>query len=117
MYELRPEERFKGLPFYHAVGDNTLTPRINIYPDCIAAPRNLGLHQKHERDIDEYHCQVIGYGVMQNFHKKGFATKFQELHMAPEIVHDTIFDAKGECWWHQYESRTPAVFMGIHIAR
>jgi hypothetical protein len=117
MYNLRPEERFKGLPFYHAVGDNELTSRINIYLDCIAAPRRLGLHKNHPRNIDEYHCQIVGCGSMKKFHENDYSTMYQELYMAPGIVHDTIFNAQGEYPWHQYESYTRAVFMGIHIAR
>ncbi len=117
MYSLRPEERFKDLPFYHANGENAINDKISIFPDCIAAPHNLGLHKTHPKNIDEYHCQVLGYGAMQKFHEQDFNTKFQELNMAPGIVHDVIFDANGEYPWHQYQSLTPAVFMGIHIMR
>ena len=117
MYTLRPEERFKGLPFYHAEGEFVHDGMIYIDTNCIAKPHNLGLHQTHPRDIDEYHCQILGYGAMQKFHKKDFGTKFQELSMAPGVVHDVIFDENGEYPWHQYQSKTPGVFMGIHITR
>lgn len=117
MYSLRPEERFKGLPFYSAVGETAIDDTLSIFPNCIAAPVELGLHKTHPRDIDEYHVQVLGCGLMQKFHEQDKATRFQDLHMAPGIVHDVIFDANGEYPWHQYQSLAPTVFMGIHVLR
>ena len=117
MYTLRPEERFKGLPFYHAEGEFVHDGMIYIDSNCIAQPHNLGLHQTHPRDIDEYHCLLLGAGAMQMFHEKDFDTKFREMQMAPGIVHDVLFDANGDYQWHQFQSFAPTVFMGIHITR
>lgn len=117
MYSIRPEERFKDLPFYHADGEFVHDGMIYIDSNCIAKPHNLGLHQTHPRAIDEYHCQLLGYGAMEKFHEQDFSTKFQVLQMAPGIVHDTIYDANGDYPWHQYQSFGPAVFMGIQITR
>ena len=52
MYTLRPEERFKGLPFYHAEGEFVHDGMIYIDTNCIAKPQTLGLHQTPTRDID-----------------------------------------------------------------
>lgn len=117
MYSLRPEERFKGLPFYSAQGECEVTPGIRVLPNAICKAVNLGTHKAHPRDIDEYHVQILGYGIMQKCHEQSLDTVFQELHMAPGLVHDLIFDANGEYPWHQYKSLGNAFFMGIHVDR
>lgn len=118
MYSIRPEERFKDVPFYHADGEFVHDGMIYIDTNCLAEPRMLGMHQTHARDIDEYHCQMLGYGAMQEFHEKDdVSTKFREMSMAPGVVHDALFDGEGRYPWHQYVAYTPVVFTGIHITR
>ncbi|MBD5149789.1 MAG: hypothetical protein HDT18_05350 [Oscillibacter sp.] len=118
MYSLRQEERFRNAPMYVATGDAHITPNIDLGVCCVIGENfSTGLHKTHPRDIDEYHVQIAGVGKMQKFYENDINTMFQDIYMAPGIVHDTIFDADGNYTWHQYKTVTPSVFMGIKIDR
>jgi len=118
MFSLRPEERFRNVPMYVAPGDAHITPNIELGVCCIAGENITGgMHQTHPKAIDEYHVQIAGVGKMQKFFENDVNTMFQDIYMAPGIVHETIFDADGNYPWHQYKSVTKVVFMGIKIDR
>ena len=118
MYTIRPEERFRDAQMYVAQGDAHITPNIELGVCCVmGANYSTGLHNTHPRNIDEYHVQIAGIGRMQKFYENDVNTMFQDMYMAPGIVHDTLFDADGKYPWHQYKTVTDVVFMGIKIDR
>ncbi len=118
MYTIRPEERFRDAQMYVAQGDAHITPHIELGVCCVmGANYSTGLHKTHPRNIDEYHVQIAGIGKMQKFYENDVNTMYQDIYMAPGIVHETIFDANGVYPWHQYKTVTDVVFMGIKIDR
>ena len=116
LYQVSGLERHRGIPYYKSpqvtVGGNV---RINF---CYAEPMApSGRHQTHSPDFDEVHAQILGFGRMQKFTEDRGETFYQEVIMAPGIVHDRFYDEKGLYPWHQYCSITDCVYMPIEIDR
>lgn len=116
LYQVSGFERHKGIPYYKSpqitVGCNV---RINF---CYAEPMApSGRHQTHTPDFDEVHAQILGFGKMQKFTENRDDTFYQEVIMAPGIVHDKFYDKKGFYPWHQYYSITNSIYMPIEIDR
>ncbi len=122
LYECSGQERHKGLPYYKSpkvrVGGNT---EFNVcYVDAPNCPS--GPHRDHDRNFDEVHAQILGMGMMQKVETKEWEQDhkikvYQEFIMAPGIIHDKFYNAKGEYPWHQYCSITPCVYLPIEIDR
>lgn len=116
IYQVSGFERHRGIPYYKSkqvtVGGDT---RINF---CYAEPMSpSGRHQTHVPDFDEVHGQILGFGKMQKFTEDSDDTFYQEVIMAPGIIHDRFYDAEGRYPWHQYCSITDCVYMPIEIDR
>ncbi|WP_455597177.1 hypothetical protein [Cloacibacillus porcorum] len=116
LFSISGFERHKGIPYYKSpqvtVGGNR---RINF---CYAEPMSpSGRHQIHVPDFDEVHAQILGFGKMQKFTENDDATFYQEVIMAPGIVHDKFYDKTGYYPWHQYHSITDCIYMPIEIDR
>ncbi|WP_434309571.1 hypothetical protein [Hominifimenecus sp. rT4P-3] len=116
LYECSGIERHKGIPYFKSpkvrVGGDT---ELNVCFTEAMAPS--GPHRDHDRDFDEVHAQIRGFGKMQKFEENDTSTFYQEFIMAPGIVHDKFYNEKGEYPWHQYHSITRAVYMPIEIDR
>ncbi|SHJ20361.1 hypothetical protein [Lutispora thermophila] len=120
LYECSGLERHKGLPYYKSpkfkVGEGRNHIEVNFcFVSEPLAPS--GLHQLHDRDFDEVHAQIRGFGMMQKFVENDPNTYFGEYIMAPGIVHDKFYDETGYYPWHQYQSITPCVYCPIEIDR
>lgn len=108
-------ERHRGIPYYKSPQVTVGGRRINL---CYAeAMSPSGKHQTHVPDFDEVHAQILGFGKMQKFDTNEDITFYQEVIMAPGIVHDKFYDENGEYPWHQYCSITDCVYMPIEIDR
>ncbi len=117
MYERSGLERHKGIPYYKSpkarVGGDT---EINFcFVSEPMAPS--GPHRDHDRDFDEVHAQIRGFGKMQKFEENDVSTFYQETFLAPGIIHEKFYNEAGEYPWHQYQSVTPCVYMPIEIDR
>lgn len=116
LYECSGIERHKGIPYFKSpkvrVGGDT---ELNVCFTEAMAPS--GPHREHDRDFDEVHAQIRGFGKMQKFEENDTSTFYQEFIMAPGIVHDKFYNENGEYPWHQYHSITRAVYMPIEIDR
>lgn len=118
IYECSGMERHKGLPYYKSPkfkwGEGTDHIELNF---CfVAEPLTpSGLHQGHDRPIDEVHAQILGVGKMQKFHENDTSTYFGEYIMAQGTVHDKMYDETGYYPWHQYQSVTPCVYCPIEF--
>ena len=120
IYECSGIERHKGLPYYKSpkfkVGEGRNHIEINFcFVSEPLAPS--GPHQGHDREFDEVHAQIRGFGKMQKFEKNDLSTYYGEYIMAPGIVHDKFYDETGYYPWHQYQSITPCVYCPIEIDR
>ena len=116
LYECSGIERHKGIPYFKSpkvrVGGDT---ELNV---CFTEPMApSGPHRDHDRNFDEVHAQIRGFGKMQKFETNDTSTFYQEYIMAPGIVHDKFYNEKGVYPWHQYHSITRAVYMPIEIDR
>ena len=115
LFQVSGFERHRGIPYYKSPQVTVGGRRINF---CYAEPMSpSGKHQTHVPDFDEVHAQILGFGKMQKFTENSDETFFQEVIMAPGIVHDRFYDDKGEYPWHQYHSITDCVYMPIEIDR
>ena len=76
-----------------------------------------GPHRDHDRDFDEVHAQIRGYGMMRIYDYEDKEHIHQELNMAPGTVHDKMYDSQGNYPWHEYKSVTPCVYCPIEIDR
>ena len=117
LYDCSGIERHKGLPYYKS-------PKVRVGGDtelnfCYVAEANIpsGPHRDHDRDFDEVHAQIRGFGKMQKFETNDVSTFYQESIMAPGIVHEKFYDGEGKYPWHQYCSITPCIYMPIEIDR
>ncbi|MBQ7561057.1 MAG: hypothetical protein IJS99_04350 [Synergistaceae bacterium] len=120
IYECSGMERHKGLPYYKSpkfkMGEGRNHIELNFcFVSEPLAPS--GPHQLHDRNFDEVHAQILGYGKMQKFTTNDINTYFGEYIMAPGIIHDKFYDASGEYPWHQYQSITPCVYCPIELDR
>ena len=120
IYECSGIERHRGLPYYKSpkfcTGEGRNHIEINF---CYVAQPDIpsGPHRDHDRDFDEVHAQIRGFGKMQKFNENDVNTYFGEYIMAPGIVHDKFYDGEGKYPWHQYRSITPCVYCPIEIDR
>jgi len=116
LYECSGIARHKGLPYYKSpkirIGDTELNVCFVSEPNTPSGP-----HRDHDRNFDEVHAQIRGFGKMQKFETSDTSTFYQEVLMAPGIIHDRFYDEEGKYPWHQYSSITPCVYMPIEIDR
>lgn len=117
IYECSGLERHKGLPYFKS-------PKVRVGGDtelnfCFVSQPMIpsGPHKDHDRDFDEVHAQIRGFGCMQKFEENDTTTFYQESNMAPGVIHEKFYNEKGEYPWHQYQSITPCIYMPIEIDR
>lgn len=116
LYSISGLERHKGIPYYRS-------PKVRVGGDtsinfCYAeALSESGMHREHYPDFDEVHGQILGFGKMQKFSEKDLSTFYQEVILAPGIVHDKFYDKSGLYPWHQYVSITDCIYMPIEMDR
>lgn len=120
LYEASGMERHKGLPYYKSpkflTGEGSNHLELNFcYVDQPMVPS--GPHRDHDRDFDEVHVQILGYGMMRLYDYEDNTHVHQELNMAPGTVHDKMYDAQGKYPWHEYKSVTPCVYCPIELDR
>lgn len=117
-YDIRKEERLKGVSHYLSPKANLANIRLSMYHSG-SVPLNVGLHKDHVHCGDvlvkEVHTQIVGFGKMQQCREKDVSTLYLEEPMAPGLTHKPMFDENGNYPWHQYETITPAIFMAIEI--
>lgn len=115
LFSISGFERHRGIPYYKSPQITVGGRRINF---CYAEPMApSGKHQTHTPDFDEVHAQILGFGKMQKFTENNDDSFYQEVIMAPGIVHDKFYDKTGYYPWHQYCSITDCVYMPIEIDR
>lgn len=117
-YDIRKEERLKGVSHYLSPKASLGNIRLSMYHSG-SVPLNVGLHKDHvhcgEMLLKEVHTQIVGYGKMQQCLEKDIDTLYLEEPMAPGTTHKPMFDERGNYPWHQYETITPAIFMAIEL--
>ena len=120
LYEMSGLPRHKGLPYYKSpkffIGAGGRRMEINL---CYVSEGMVpsGPHRDHDRDFDEVHAQIRGYGMMRIYDYEDKEHIHQELNMAPGTVHDKMYDSQGNYPWHEYKSVTPCVYCPIEIDR
>lgn len=120
LYEMSGLERHKGLPYYKSPkfktgeGSNHLELNFCFVSEPMAPS---GPHLNHDRNFDEVHAQIRGYGKMRIFAENDVATFYEELNLAPGTVHDKMYDESGIYPWHDYQSVTPCVYCPIELDR
>jgi len=120
LYDCSGLERHKGLPYYKSPKFKTGEGRDHLELNfCFVAEpfAPSGTHRDHDRDFDEVHLQVQGFGKMQKFDENDISTYWGESIMAPGVIHDRMYDAEGRYPWHQYQSVTPCVYVPIELDR
>ncbi|MBR4579257.1 MAG: hypothetical protein IKO22_06585 [Oscillospiraceae bacterium] len=120
LYEMSGIERHKGLPYYKSpkfcMGEGNRHMELNFcYVDQGMVPS--GPHRDHDRDFDEVHAQIAGYGMMRIYDYDDNTHIHQELNMAPGTVHDKMYDSQGKYPWHEYKSVTKCVYCPIELDR
>jgi hypothetical protein len=120
LYEMSGIARHKGLPYYKSpkfcIGEGSRHMELNFcYVDQGMVPS--GPHRDHDRDFDEVHAQIRGYGMMRVYDYNDNEHIHQELNMAPGTVHDKMYDSEGKYPWHEYKSVTPCVYCPIELDR
>ena len=120
LYEMSGIARHKGLPYYKSpkfcIGEGNRHMELNFcYVDQGMVPS--GPHRDHDRDFDEVHAQIRGYGMMRVYDYNDNEHIHQELNMAPGTVHDKMYDSEGKYPWHEYKSVTPCVYCPIELDR
>ncbi len=120
LYEMSGLERHRGLPYYKSpkfcIGEGKRRIELNLcYVDEGMVPS--GPHRDHDRNFDEVHAQILGYGMMRIYDYEDNTHIHQELNMAPGTVHDKMYDAEGKYPWHEYKSVTPCVYCPIELDR
>ncbi len=117
LYECSGMERHKGLPYYKS-------PKVRVGGDtelnfCLVTEPMFpsGPHRDHDRDFDEVHAVILGFGKMQKFRENDVSTFYQESVLGPGCVHEKFYDDSGAYPWHQFQSITPCVYMPIEIDR
>ena len=120
LYEMSGLPRHKGLPYYKSpkfcIDEGGQHIEVTL---CYVSEGMVpsGPHRDHDRDFDEVHAQILGYGKMRIFEYEDNTRLHQELNMAPGIVHDKMYDAEGRYPWHEYQSVTPCVYCPIELDR
>ena len=120
LYEMSGIARHKGLPYYKSpkfcLGEGSNHLELNL---CFVSEGMVpsGPHREHDRDFDEVHAQIAGYGMMRVYDYEDKVNIHQELNMAPGIVHDKMYDSQGKYPWHEYKSVTPCVYCPIELDR
>lgn len=120
LYEMSGIARHKGLPYYKSpkfrLGEGSEHLELNF---CFVSEGMVpsGPHREHDRDFDEVHAQIAGYGMMRIYDYEDKVNIHQELNMAPGIVHDKMYDSQGKYPWHEYKSVTPCVYCPIELDR
>lgn len=120
LYEMSGLPRHKDLPYYKSpkfkVGEGSEHIEINFcFVDEPWSPSKP--HKAHDRNFDEVHAQIRGYGKMRIFEDNDYRTCYRELNMAPGTVHDRLYDSKGNYPWHEYQSVTPCIYCPIELDR
>ncbi len=117
LYECSGMERHKGLPYYKS-------PKVRVGGDtelnfCYVSEPMFpsGPHKDHDRDFDEVHGIILGFGKMQKFRENDLSTFYQESILGPGCIHEKFYDENGVYPWHQLQSITPCVYMPIEIDR
>ena len=115
-YEVRKEERLKGVSHYVSPKASVGNIDLSMYYSG-SVPLNVGLHKSHRGGIPlkEVHTQIVGYGKMQQFSERDINTLYLEEPLAPGATHKPMYDEQGNYPWHQYETITPAIFMAIEM--
>lgn len=117
-YDVRKEERLKGVSHYLSPKANLGNIRLSMYHSG-SVPLKVGLHRDHVHCGDvllkEVHTQIVGYGKMQQCTEQDIETLYIEDPMAPGMTHKPIYDEQGNYPWHQYETVTPSIFMAIEM--
>ncbi|MBR6207898.1 MAG: hypothetical protein IKQ69_02770 [Oscillospiraceae bacterium] len=120
LYEMSGIERHRGLPYYKSpkfcIGEGDRHMELNFcYVDKGLVPS--GPHRDHDRDFEEVHAQILGYGMMRVYEYDDNTRIHQELNMAPGTVHDKMYDSRGRYPWHEYMSVTPGIYCPIELDR
>ena len=117
-YDIRKEERLKGVSHYMSPKANVGNIHLSMY-HAGTVPLNVGLHQSHphcgDKMYKEVHTQIVGFGKMQQCLERDIHTLYLEEPLAPGATHKPMYDEKGNYPWHQYETITPGIFMAIEI--
>ena len=117
-YEVRKEERLKGVQHYMSPKKWIGQYGFTIYHSS-SVPLNVGMHKDHPfcplPGFKEIHTQIMGFGKMQQFKAKNLNDLYIEEIMAPGVTHQPMFDKKGNYPWHQFETITPSVFLAIEM--
>jgi len=117
-YEVRKEERLKGVHHYMSPKKWIGQYGFTVYHSS-SVPLNVGMHKDHPfcplPGFKEIHTQIIGFGKMQQFKAKNLKDLYIEEIMAPGVTHQPMFDKKGNYPWHQFETITPSVFLAIEM--
>lgn len=117
-YDLRGEERLKGVSHYLSPKANLGNIRLSMYHSG-SVPLNVGLHKTHpfcpEPGFREVHTQIVGFGKMQQCREQDLNTLYLEETLAPGATHRPMYDAGGNYPWHQYETITPSIFMAVEM--
>ena len=117
-YEVRGEERLKGVSHYMSPKVWLGTLGLTMYHSG-SVPLNVGLHKDHAfcdvPGFREVHTQIVGFGKMQQCRERDVATLYLEEPMAPGTTHRPMYDAEGNYPWHQFETITPSIFMAVEM--
>ena len=120
LYEMSGIARHKGLPYYKSpkfcIGEGRNHIELNL---CFVSEGMVpsGPHREHDRDFDEVHAQIAGYGMMRIYDYDDKEHIHQELNMAPGVIHDKMYDSEGKYPWHEYKSVTPCIYCPIELDR
>lgn len=116
VFEATGLERHRGVQLWRSPKEKLGDIEANM---CYAAavPLNVGLHRTHwgERPFKEVHTQIVGYGSMRRYAEQDLATLYREDPMAPGATHEPMYDEACVYPWHQYETRTRAVFQATEL--
>ncbi|PKL07410.1 MAG: hypothetical protein CVV51_14240 [Spirochaetae bacterium HGW-Spirochaetae-7] len=116
VYDATGVERHKGVQLWRSEKEKIGDVEVNM---CYAAtiPLNVGLHRTHwgDRPFREIHTQILGYGAMQQYAEQDLKTLYREDPMAPGVTHEPMYDRDYIYHWHQYETKTKAVFMATEM--
>jgi len=117
-YEIRKEERLKGVSHYMSPKARVGDINLSMY-HAGSVPLNVGLHKTHshcgDQEPKEVHTQIVGFGKMQQCLEKDINTLYLEEPLAPGATHKPMYDEQGNYPWHQYETITPGIFMAIEM--
>ncbi len=120
LYEMSGIPRHKGLPYYKSpkfcIDENGQHIELNL---CFVSEGMVpsGPHRDHDRDFDEVHAQIAGFGMMRIYDYDDNTRIHQELPMSPGTVHDKMYDSQGRYPWHEYMSVTPCIYCPIELDR